>query len=133
MTRIQLKEVTKTIEETITTVLWADKCDCCGLVFKMEKFSESDQNLGVLRGTFNKVGKRGGNMFFATVCSFGCADKIMKGEWEKMKQYKDFKTVKAKLTRCELMLTSLLLSEQEIIEQWEKGLKTNHYHNEQRY
>lgn len=126
MANIKLKDAIsekKTITVEKKPALYASKCDSCELVFKMEEYC-NDTNLGVLRGTFDnsaldKDGIGLGNMFSATVCSFKCADEIMKDGWKRMKDYKPFVKSKANLVRCELKVTSYLVPEEELIKKWE--------------
>lgn len=99
-------------------------CDGCGLVHKMEEFC-NDTNLGILSGTFDRSatdrdGRGLGNMFTATVCSFDCADKVMKGKWKDLKDYKPYVLAKANLVRCSVQVTSFIKTENELIKEWEE-------------
>jgi hypothetical protein len=126
MANVKLKEAIKG-KQTITIekkpALYASKCDCCGLVFQMEEYC-NDKELGYLKGTFDNsaidsYGKGMGNMFSATVCSFKCADEIMKGGWKRMKDYKPYIKSKANLVRCEVEITAYVIEEKELIKKWE--------------
>lgn len=127
MATIELKKSVKG-KKTITyerkKSLRAYVCDSCGKVYKMKPYC-NDDNLGIIRGTFDNCaigfdGKGLGNMFSANVCSFKCADDIMKGGWKKIKEYKPYIKSKANLVRCELKVTSYVIKEDELIKEWEK-------------
>lgn len=126
MASVKLKDAIKgkqmiTIEKK--PALYASKCDCCGLVFQMNQFC-NDKELGCLSGTFDNDatdnnGRRMGNIFSATVCSFKCADEIMKGGWKKMKYYKPYIKSEANLVRCHVKITSYIITEKELVKKWE--------------
>jgi hypothetical protein len=126
MANIKLKDAIKG-KKTITYVkkqdLWARKCDCCGLIFKMEGRSQDSYPPSIMHGIFSQcaTGKDGrglGNMFEATVCSFACADKIFKGGWENMSEYIPYKKEKAHLEWTSLYMTSSIKTEEQIIKEW---------------
>lgn len=111
----------KTISYDKKPDLWAQKCECCGLIFKMDKYCNDQLAPAVMSGTFSKCAGDSGNMFFATVCSFACADKIFKGGWKDLPEYKPYKRVKAILIRVSLGLTSLVKTEENLIKEWQDG------------
>lgn len=129
MGKIKLREAIKgkkTIIVERRPALYAIKCDCCGLVFQMKEYC-NDRDLGELKGTFDSgatdhEGRHLGNIFMANVCSFKCADDIMKGGWKNIKEYRPYIKSKANLVRCELKITSYVLGEKELVENWE-GVK----------
>lgn len=124
MSNVKIKKAIigkKTVTYEKKPDLWAQKCDCCGKIFKMSKYCNDRLPPAILSGTFSKCAGNEGNMFSATVCSFTCAEKIFKGEWENIPDYKLFKRVKAQLIRVELGLTSLIKSEGNLIKEWENG------------
>lgn len=109
----------KTITYDKKSDLWAQKCDCCGLIFKMDKYCNDKLCPAELSGIFSECAGDGGNIFLATACSFACADKLFKGEWKNIPEYKPYRKVKAILVRIELGLTSLVKLEKDIIAEWE--------------
>lgn len=123
---------TDEVEREIKPALWADKCHGCGLVFHMEPYSGYRQFLAEVHGIFDECGVdeegRGlGNMFSATVCSFACADRIMKGGWRDMPDYKPFADIDATLVRAECHVTSLVKDQQQLIRDW--AAKPHHPRN----
>jgi len=120
MSTVKIKEAIvgkKTITVEKKRALYAQKCDCCGMVFKMNEYC-NDTGLAIMKGTFDDMAEGMGNMFSATVCSFICADKIMKGGWKTIPDYKPYAKIKANLVRCELKITSYVIGEKELINQW---------------
>lgn len=125
---IKLKDAVKgkkTVSFDKKPALYASVCDGCGKVHEMKPFC-NDNDLGRLRGTFDTYDVRGddgkglGNMFSAIVCSFKCADVLMKGGWKKMKEYKPYAIANANLVRCEVKITSYVVGEDELIKEWKK-------------
>lgn len=104
--------------------LRADKCQGCGQVFKMEPAHGYRTGLGEVRGIFSEcaddpeTGKGLGNMFFATVCSFACADKVMKGGWRDIDEYQPYADIDATLLRCECHITSQMKYEDDLVREW---------------
>lgn len=115
-----------TVERQVKPALYASRCDSCLLVFRMLPFC-NDQNLGQLDGTFecgdvfDDDGDGLGNMFRATVCSFRCADEIMRGGWRRIEGYRPFVQAGALLARCEVKVTAYLRTEAELVADWEAG------------
>ena len=127
MPSIKLKNAIKgkkTIAYERKAALFAKKCDCCEIIFNMDKYCNDNLEPSELKGTFSSGavaidGRHLGNMFQATVCSFECAHKIFNGAWENIPEYKPYKKAKAHLVRVELGLTSLIKTEEELISEWE--------------
>lgn len=120
MTTVKLKDSIKSKKTIIVEkkpALYAMKCDSCGLVFEMDKYC-NDNDLARLKGTFDICCDGRGNQFESTVCSFKCADNIMKNGWKSIKEYKNYAKSKANLVRCELKITSYLVNEEELIKRW---------------
>lgn len=127
--RVQLEEevtAQRLCKVRVRPTLYASKCDACGKVFKMKPYC-NDEGLAYLKGTFQHCAtdpetKKGmGNGFSATVCSFKCAHEVFaNGGWRKMPEYKPYADADIKLIRCELKITSFVLDEQEIREEWGK-------------
>ena len=122
MSNIKLKDSLKG-DKKITyekkPALYAKKCDACGRIFQMYEYA-NDHDLAELKGTFDIVKPSHGNMFFATSCSFKCADDLMNGKWKEIETYNDYKDAGAKLIRCELKITSFIKDEAELISEWEE-------------
>jgi hypothetical protein len=111
---------TKTVEYVKQPLLRANKCDCCGFVFQMDKWCNDSLTPAKLFGTFDTSNAFTGNMFDAIVCSFRCAHILFfQEEWKTMEKYKSFADIGAKLVRVELGLTSLIKDEKQLIEEWE--------------
>jgi len=109
--------------------LIAMKCDCCGLIFKMDRWCNDNLDPAILKGTFdrsatNNKGEQLGNMFDAMVCSFKCADAIFNDGWKDIPGYYFFKRCKAVLVRVEIGLTKLIKTEKELVNEWENGENT---------
>lgn len=126
--RIQLEEAVHTervCRIQVRPPLYASKCDGCGKVFQMKPFC-NDNNLAFLSGTFEHCAtdpetKKGmGNGFSAVACSFQCAHVIFTGAWRNIPQYKPFADEDIRLVRCELKITSYVVDEKAIREEWEK-------------
>jgi len=106
----------------------ATTCDACGQVYKMSADgcpSYCSRGNGVLIGTFNKAavteeGGPAGCGFEADVCSFACADKIMRGDWRTIKKYRPFARAGARLMRCELGIHCDVKTEQDLLSAWER-------------
>jgi hypothetical protein len=130
---IQLREYTETRKEVsvkfVKPALYASKCEACGKVFKMgdglNKPKDPYRNFGTLTGMFDRCAidsitdKSLGNGFHAEVCSFTCAQKIMDGGWQELKEWKPFVRQGAKLIRCELEIHTAVKTEAELIAEWE--------------
>lgn len=118
--RIKLAEaVTKqeTIEVGVRPALHARKCDACGTIFEMEKWTSGDQNLGVMTVTFNNP--HGQNFLPIDVCSFRCAHEIVTGAWRKVPELKGYADADAQLVRAELKITSIVLTEALVRSKWQ--------------
>jgi len=114
----------KTVTYDARPDLYASKCDLCKKIFGMQAYC-NDKYVAALHGTFDKSaadkdGRSMGNMFSATVCSFECADKLFKGGWKYMNEYKPYIKVNAILVRAECYLTALLQTEKELIKEWKE-------------
>lgn len=123
--RVKLKDGKKGKKQITYTKkddLYAQQCDCCGKIFDMIEFC-NDKQLAYMSGTFDRGaadsnGKGLGNMFSATICSFKCADTIFNGGWKEMKGYKPYKKEGATLVRASLKITSNVIEEDDIVENW---------------
>ena len=109
----------KTITYEKKSDRWAQKCDYCGKIFRMDKYCNDLLAPAILSGIFSECADNEGNMFLATVCSFACAEKMFKGGWKNMPDYKPFKKINAYLVRVQLGLTSLIKTEEVLIKEWE--------------
>jgi len=111
---------TKTERVEVEPAVYASVCAGCGDLFDMRGWN-SEGDVSTLRGTFDrcatdKNGRSTGNMFDARVCGFACADKVMKGGWRNIEEYKPFANVDAVLVRCEIKVTALVArGEKEIL------------------
>lgn len=119
----------KLVDIVVRPNLYADKCDGCGKVFRIDEYC-NDKDLARLSGTFKQCAKdadnRGmGNGFSAHVCSFKCAHEVFEnGGWRKMGQYKPFADADIRLVRAELKITVYRKDEAEIRREWEALDKT---------
>lgn len=127
--RIKLRdpvEVTREVKVQARPALHADKCDGCGLVFRMLEFC-NEQGRAELRGTFDRCpddenGRGMGNMFRATVCSFACAHRVFTEDgWKKIDEYLSYVKAGATLARAEVVITSTLITEGQIVQAWEQA------------
>lgn len=111
----------------VEPAIWGAICAGCGDVFDMRQWC-NEGDVASLRGTFDrcatdpKTGRGLGNSFLAVVCSFACADKIMKGGWRDISEYQPFAKADAVLVRCELKITALVArGEKEILKAAEEA------------
>jgi hypothetical protein len=105
--RKKLKEAVHTrtlVKIEVKPALYADKCDCCGKLFTLDKYCNDKLSPGDMQGTFDQCSGSKGNMFFATVCSMDCAAKIFNGGWKDMRGYKSYAKEGATLVRIELFM-----------------------------
>jgi len=107
----------ETIEVGVRPALHALKCDACGTIFTMAKFSPNDTALGQMHCTFNN--QHGTNVFNLHVCSFHCAHELMTGGWRKHPDLQHHAEADVQLVRAELRITSLVLSEALIRSKWQ--------------
>jgi hypothetical protein len=135
MGTIKLKDAIKgkkTVEIVKKPELRATVCDCCGKIYHMGGSLDDGRRIaGKLHGIFNNSawgddGRGLGNMFSSSVCSFKCADEIMNGGWKKIKEYKPYVRAKAELYRCELLITTEVLTEEDLVNEWEKMREKNY-------
>lgn len=105
--------------------LWLNKCDSCGRLFGMERWCNDVLDPGRIFGTFDRVYRDRGNMFFATACSLECAHKIFTGGWKTMNEYRGYAKAGAKLMRVEIGITALFVPEDEAVKTWESRQKSN--------
>jgi hypothetical protein len=134
MGRVKLRDEKtrkKTIKATVKPALYALECDGCGRVFRFVgewssggNHSQKHRPAGELHGHFDRCAKdrdgRGlGNMFSATVCSFGCAQHVV-DNWKKIDRYKPYAKAKAKLHRLEIHLSMFTKGEDELVQEWEE-------------
>jgi hypothetical protein len=129
--RVKLEDevtVEKKMRVSVRPALIVPKCDGCGKIFYMKKWNPNDESLGELHGTFDvggmdivdpRTGKGMGNIFLATVCSFKCAHELFaSGGWRKMENYKPFADADVPLVRAALRITSLVVDEKKVREEW---------------
>lgn len=132
--RVKLADETsemKKVRVVTRRALYADKCDACGKVFQMTKWSggDSERRLAELHGIFDrcatdKDGRGMGNMFSACVCSFDCAHQIFTGGWRNMPQFKPYAEADATLVRGELVLTAFVKNAETMRTEWEQSPST---------
>ncbi len=129
MANVKLRDPVTRVEKVkreVKPALYASQCDSCLLVFAMLPFC-GDKGLGDLSGTFecgevvDDDGDGMGNMFRATVCSFRCADELMRGGWMRLDGYAPFVKAGAVLARCEVKVTAYLKTEAQLLADWEAG------------
>ncbi len=121
MGRVKIKDaITKRVRTTVTVrePLYARKCDCCRKLFGMEAWC-NDQNVAYMQATFDMAPGGEGNIFFATICSLACGDKLFNGKWKKIKKYQTYVKAGATLVRAECYVT-LKKTVAELEEAWEK-------------
>jgi hypothetical protein len=124
----------ETVNRVVKEALYANRCAGCDRILVMNSYC-NDNRLGELMGTFHISdhlshvfdghGKSMGNMFSCFVCSFACADAVMKGKWREIDHYKPFADADCNLVRAELKITTLLQFEAELLQGWDtSGEKT---------
>ena len=105
--------------------LYANRCGGCGRHFIMKKWCNDQPAPGELQGTFTEASAAKGNMFFTSVCSFACADKIQRGGWKELPDYEEFVRFGAELVRCIVNITTLVTFEAELVAEWERAKETD--------
>lgn len=124
MASIELRKAVtarKRVTYTQRRALHANKCDACGRVYTAEKWNANEPQSCKAHGTFHPSSPCEGNGFFADVCSFECAGKLMAGGWRKMKAYKCHAKAGGELVRLELHMTRFVYNEAESVKQWEES------------
>jgi len=122
----------RTVDYERKPALYASECAGCGCLYQMRQWNPNDRDLGTMRGTFecrtvcDENGRGRGNMFHADVCSFACADMVMKGGWKKIERYRPFADANAILVRVELQVTALVVKQPELEAEWEAAPETEH-------
>lgn len=138
--RIKLEEEVRTervLSVRVRSSLYVQKCDGCGRVFRMEKWSGNEKFLGELHGTFDSVacdkdGRGLGNGFAADVCSFQCAHEVFaRGGWRKIERYRPFADADIPLARAELLITAHAAGEEKIREDWMATDESAQNHDEE--
>jgi len=100
-------------QREVEPAVWGSECAGCGETFSMRAWC-NDSRVSELHGTFDRcaedpeTGRGLGNQFSTVVCSFACADKVMKGGWRDMPVYAPFAKADAALVRCDLTVTALV-------------------------
>jgi len=115
------EEVTET--KTVKRELRASVCEVCGFVHQMRDRISSMQ-VGRMSGIFSRCADDGdgnslGNQFSAVVCSFTCAELMLNGRWRMLERYRPYVDADAVLARVEVRITPYVLTEAELIEEWE--------------
>lgn len=125
--RIMIAEevlVERTVKVQIRPALHADKCDACGVVFRMRGTS-GGRTVAELSGRFehcalDKEGRSLGNGFRATTCSFACAEDLFGEAWRNIKEYRVFAKVKGNfLVEAEVRIARAMDTLEIVRKEWE--------------
>lgn len=111
---------TRSVEVVIKKELWAFRCDHCGTLFRPVQEGEHCKVYGRFTGAATSAQGYMNNNFFARICSFACAHKLMQGAWKEMEAFTPYAEAGATLAYAEAKMVPVL-KEDELVSIWEQN------------
>jgi len=98
---------TRSMEIQIKPALWAFVCDCCGRQFMPADKAQNADNCkmwGKFTGASTTAQGYMNNHFYARICSFECAGKLMNGGWKELEEFEPYVAQGATLAFVEVKM-----------------------------